>query len=97
MASRQQNRPYAGWDLEILGLELAEIGSLDVDFDVSLTGYARGEIDVLLKSASDPDDEVIPAVPLESRMQSEDIWVLDEHRIGCRDERNLEFLKRLIG
>ena len=31
----------AGWDLEILKLELAEIGTLDVDFDLSLTGSRR--------------------------------------------------------
>ena len=28
----------AGWDVEILRLELEEIGTLDVDFDLSLTG-----------------------------------------------------------
>jgi ParB-like chromosome segregation protein Spo0J len=39
----------AGWDLEVLRLELAEIGTLDVDFDVSLTGFASGEIDVMLR------------------------------------------------
>ena len=36
----------AGWDLEILRLELAEIGTLNVEFDLSLTGFASGEIDV---------------------------------------------------
>lgn len=35
----------AGWDLEILRLELEDIGTLDVDFDLSLTGFASGEID----------------------------------------------------
>jgi len=74
----------AGWDLEILKLELAEIGTLDVGFDLSLTGFASGEIDVILKAANDPDDEVIPAVPVEARTQVGDIWLLGEHRIGCR-------------
>ena len=50
----------AGWDVEILRLELDEIGTLDVDFDLSLTGFASGEIDVVLKAANDPDEEVIP-------------------------------------
>src|SRR6476469_5947405 len=30
----------AGWDLEILRLELAELGSLHIDFDLSLTGFS---------------------------------------------------------
>jgi ParB-like chromosome segregation protein Spo0J len=49
----------AGWDLEILRLELADLGNLDIDFDLGLTGFASGEIDVILKAANDPDDEVI--------------------------------------
>ena len=53
----------AGWNLEILRLELTELGTLDIDFDLGLTGFAGGEIDVILKAANDPDDEVVPAVP----------------------------------
>ena len=87
----------AGWDLELLKLELEDIGTLDVDFDLSLTGFASGEIDVVLKAANDPDEEVIPAVPVEPKTQPGDIWILDEHRIGCGDGRDLKFLGRLVG
>ena len=87
----------AGWDLEILKLELAEIASLDIDFDLSLTGFASGEIDVVLKAANDPDDEVIPAVPVTPRTRTGDIWVLGDHRIGCGDGREVNFLQRVMG
>ena len=87
----------AGWDLEVLKLELAEISVLDVDFDLSLTGFASGEIDVVLKAANDPDDEVIPAVPAEPRTKPGDIWILGDHRIGCGDGRDYGFLRRLVG
>lgn len=87
----------AGWDVEILRLELAEIGTLEVDFDLSLTGFASGEIDVVLKAANDPDEEIIPAVPVEPKTRRGDIWVLGEHRIGCGDGRDVNFLRRLIG
>jgi ParB-like chromosome segregation protein Spo0J len=53
----------AGWDLEILQLELGELASIDVDIDPTLTGFSTGEIDVILSSA-DPDDEVIPPLPV---------------------------------
>lgn len=87
----------AGWDLEILKLELDEIGTMDVDFDLSLTGFAEGEIDVVLKAANDPDDEIIPAVPNEPRTRVGDIWVLGDHRIGCGDGRDANFLRRVVG
>src|SRR5205085_3952885 len=87
----------AGWDVEILRLELEEVGTLDVDFDLSLSGFASGEIDVILKAANDPDEEVIPAVPAEPKTSLGDIWILGDHRIGCGDGRNADFLRRLIG
>jgi hypothetical protein len=79
----------AGWDLEILKLELEEIGTLDVDFDLSLTGFASGEVDVVLKAENDPDDEIIPAVPEEPRTELGDVWILGEHRLGCGDGRDV--------
>ena len=87
----------AGWDLEILKLELADIGTLDVDFDLSLTGFASGEIDIVLKAANDPDDEVIPAVPAEPKSRIGDVWILGDHRVGCGDGRDVAFLKRIVG
>ncbi len=87
----------AGLDLEILKLELDAIGELDVDFDLTLTGFSSGEIDVALRVANDPDDEIIPAVPQEPRTRLGDIWVLGEHRLGCGDGRDLDFLKRVVG
>src|ERR1700721_3851401 len=35
----------AGWDLEILQLELGELASIDIDIDPPLTGFSRGEMD----------------------------------------------------
>src|SRR5215831_18452777 len=87
----------AGWDLEILQLELGELASIDVDIDPTLTGFSTGEIDVILTSAADPDDEVIPPVPATPRSKSGDIWILGEHRVGCGDGRDAGFLQRVIG
>jgi DNA modification methylase len=87
----------AGWNVEILKLELGEIATMDIDFDLSLTGFASGEIDVVLNVANDPDEEVIPAVPAEPKTKLGDIWILGEHRIGCGDGRDAEFLRRVVG
>ncbi|WP_416193382.1 site-specific DNA-methyltransferase [Nitrobacter sp. TKz-YC01] len=87
----------AGWDLEILQQELGELASIDVDIDPTLTGFSTGEIDVILASAPDPDDEVIPPVLAAPRTKLGDIWILGEHRVGCGDSRDAEFLQRVIG
>ena len=87
----------AGWDLEILQQELGELASIDVDIDPTLTGFSTGEIDVILSSAPDPDDEVIPPVLATPRTRLGDIWILGEHRVGCGDGRDAKFLQRVIG
>jgi DNA modification methylase len=62
-----------------------------------LTGFPTGEIDVILTTAVDPDDEVIPPVPVTPRTKLGDIWMLGDHRVGCGDGRDPEFLQRVIG
>ena len=87
----------AGWDLDLLKLELGELAVIDVDLDLSLTGFSSGEIDVILKGPADPEDEVIPAVPVTPRTRPGDIWILGEHRVGCGDGRDLAFLQAVVG
>ena len=53
----------AGWDRELLGLELKYLTDLDIDFDVTLTGFELPEIDLLIGELSldgdnDPADVV---------------------------------------
>jgi hypothetical protein len=52
---------------------------------------------VVLAGQADPDDEVIPEVPVSPRVQPGDIWQLGKHRIACGDGRDREFLARLVG
>ena len=87
----------AGWDTEILKLELAELSLPKFEIDLGLTGFSPGEIDVVLSEEDDPDDEVIPTVPRDSRVLAGDIWQLGEHRIACGDGRDVAFLHRLVG
>src|SRR5260370_32170378 len=87
----------AGWDLEILHLELSELASIDIDIDPTRTGFSTGEIDVILSSAGDPDDEVIPPVPTTPRNKPGDIWILGDRRVGCGDGRDAGFLQWVVG
>lgn len=85
----------AGWDVDLLKSELGELALLEVDLGV--TGFATGEIDVILKSGNEPEDEVIPAVPTQPRTKLGDIWIVGHHRVGCGDARDLAFLAEVIG
>src|SRR3954463_6559161 len=66
----------AGWDLDLLKVELAELSELDFGMDLTVTGFSTGELDVLLSGNEDPDDDVIPPRPAEPRTRPGDIWVL---------------------
>jgi DNA modification methylase len=87
----------AGWDMEMLSLELGELSALDIGFDLEISGFSTGEIDVILGQAEDPDDDVIPACTPTPRTKTGDIWQLGDHRIGCGDGRDVDFLKAVIG
>jgi DNA modification methylase len=75
----------AGWDEDLLRLELAELR--DEGFDLGLTGFDAGEIDRLLIDASegltDPDD--VPNMPETIITRSGDVWRLGRHRLVCGD------------
>ncbi|MGI9402673.1 MAG: hypothetical protein ACR2O0_15555 [Rhizobiaceae bacterium] len=44
----------AGWDEELLSIEMQELSGLDLDFDLTVTGFEMPEIDLLI-SGNDKD------------------------------------------
>lgn len=78
----------AGWDNELLRIELKELISLD--FNVELSGFLTGEADIIIdgvetRKKADPADALpnIPDSPAVSMIG--DIWLLGEHRVLCGD------------
>src|SRR5918997_377553 len=45
----------AGWDLDLLKVELSDLSGLELDMDLTVTGFSTGELDVLLGGQQDPD------------------------------------------
>ena len=89
----------AGWDPEILRIELQHLTSLDLDFDVSATGFEMPEIDVLLSDAapeSDPADEVPAIEPGPAVTRLGDIWQIGPHRLICGDATKADTYARLL-
>jgi len=93
----------AGWDRELLGLELKYLSELDIDFDVTITGFEPPEIDVLIGELSldgdvdDPADAVPePAAGL-AVTRPGDIWHIGPHRLICGDATRAETYAALLG
>ena len=89
----------AGWDEEILALELENLKELD--FDVELTGFSAAEIDELFSSIHDKnieDDDFDIEVALEEKPISKlgDLWLLGRHRLLCGDSTKAETYEKLM-
>ncbi len=91
----------AGWDADILAIELQHLTSLDLDFDVSVTGFEMPEIDVLLTNSadegeSDPADIAPEPQPGPAVSQPGDIWQIGPHRLICADSTKADTYERLL-
>ncbi|WP_207093557.1 DNA methyltransferase [Novosphingobium sp. PY1] len=95
----------AGWDRELLAIEFAWLDELDLDFDLSITGFELPEIDILLDEhakakARDAEvqDDIVPEVgdgPAVTR--AGDVWQIGEHRLICGDALAAETYAALMG
>ena len=82
----------AGWDVEMLKLDMAELSALDLNFDIEITGFETAEIDVLIDgptTAAKPDrGDLVPAAQSCAVSELGDVWLLGEHRLICGDACN---------
>ena len=65
----------AGWDREILAIELQ--GLIDLEFDIELTGFEMGEIDIILdesdqgrRESAEAEDDVPEVFPVQQSVKS---------------------------
>ena len=87
----------AGWDEEMLRLELAELKSLD--FDTDLIGFSADEIQALTPDEvvdGLTDEDAVPEVPEEPITKLGDVWVLGNHRLMCGDSTSIDAVEKLI-
>ena len=88
----------AGWDNDLLKLELIELKAEDVDLE--MLGFSVEELDGLL-NAIEPtegltDEDAVPESPPEPITKPGDIWILGKHRLMCGDSTSVDAVEKLI-
>jgi DNA modification methylase len=86
----------AGWDRDLLSLELADLGDLGID--PGDLGFDGAELDALLgHGTADPREEVTPEPPAHPVSRPGDLWLLGPHRLLCGDATSARDVARLLG
>lgn len=92
----------AGWDTEILAIELQAL--IDLEFDVTVTGFSLAEVDLTLDQAreasaiaTDNPADRIPEPPTDAVSRPGDLWLLGRHRLLCGNALLPEHVMRLLG
>lgn len=87
----------AGWDNEMLAIELQE---LELEgFDLDLTGFDPDEISALKPVEGTEgltDDDAVPETPEEPKTKLGDIYKLGNHRLMCGDSTSIDAVDKLM-
>jgi DNA modification methylase len=102
MLADNQIAQNAGWDRELLAVELNElqIGLPEIGLDLSITGFAPDDVDCVISDFADSQSnltEEIPEVEQIATAQSGDLFILGKHRLMVGDARDSGDYSQLMG
>jgi DNA modification methylase len=89
----------AGWDKEILKTELQHLVSVDVDLDVTVTGFETPEIDLILGAdtvAASDEEPAVPDPPKNPVTRWGDHWEIGPHSLLDGDARSEADVARVL-
>ncbi len=100
----------AGWNEELLALELAELS--EAGYDLALTGFDDTEIEAFLSNEVVPDDadqeqdaseddepdaaDEVPDAPVVPVSRPGDVWAIGPHRLICGDAGDRDVVATLM-
>lgn len=93
----------AGWDQEILAIELGALQTLEIDMEI--TGFELPEIDIILdnvqaaspQALDDDENEGLTPAPGEPVTRRGDHWTLGRHQLLCGDAKDPAAVGLLMG
>lgn len=88
----------AGWDNELLTIELNEL--LADDFALDILGFNSDELKALLDPVTPTegltDEDAVPETPEEPKTKPGDIYRLGRHRLMCGDSTSIDAVEKLM-
>jgi DNA modification methylase len=87
----------AGWDTEMLTIELNEL--LEDKFSLELLGFDADELAKLLQPEVVEglvDEDEVPEPPPEPITKLGDVWILGNHRLMCGDSTSIDAVDKLM-
>ena len=87
----------AGWDEEMLALEINELA--DLGFNLDVIGFSDAEIDAMLADPGtdgETDADAVPEIQATAVSQTGQVWLLGRHRLACGDCTDATVVDRLL-
>ena len=89
----------AGWDQEMLQVELQTLQ--EEGFDLDIVGFSDEELEGLLQdpdaaAAGETDEDAVPETPETAVTVPGDVWVLGEHRLMCGDATQMTDVEKVL-
>lgn len=89
----------AGWDEEMLALEMKELE--ESDFNLDILGFSEDELKELenfgeSQTEAKLEEDEIPEAPAEPITKRGDVWILGEHRLMCGDITMFDDVRKLM-
>jgi DNA modification methylase len=88
----------AGWDDEMLKLELKDLQAMDYEMD--LIGFSAEDLETILNEAETTegltDEDAVPETPEEPKTKTGDIYQLGRHRLMCGDSTMVDSVIKLM-
>ncbi|WP_436643984.1 site-specific DNA-methyltransferase [Microbaculum sp. FT89] len=87
----------AGWDTEMLTLELKDLS--DLGADLSALGFTEAELASAFSdtTAGLTDEDDVPEVETVAATRPGDTWLMGDHRLACGDCTDAEAVEALLG
>lgn len=87
----------AGWDTELLAVELKELGELG--FELDLIGFDEKALANFLNDETEglTDADEVPEAPADPVSVLGDVWVMGKHRIICGSSTEADTVSKLLG
>lgn len=87
----------AGWNADLLALELQDLSALGCD--LKMLGFSKAELATALSghpAAGLTDEDDVPEAPDTAVAKVGDLWILGDHRIACGDCTEAALVAKLL-